>query len=55
MRTLRISNTDIKAFSIVLKAKPEAAENTAAEFLQRVVKASCGVELNVTADAERHR
>ena len=54
MRTLRISNTDIKDFSIVLKANPEAAENTAAEFLQRVVKASCGVELNVTADAVVH-
>lgn len=50
MRTLRISNSNIKDFSIVLKAEPEAAEKTAAEFLQRVIKASCGAELPIVAE-----
>ena len=51
MRNLRICNIDVKNFCIVLKAEPDAAEKTAAEFLQRVVKASCGVELPI-AEAE---
>ena len=51
MRTLKIGKTDIKNFSIVLKCEPDPAEVTAAEFLQRVIKTSCGVQLNVTADS----
>ena len=50
MRTLKICNTDISAFSIVLKADPDPAEKTAAEFLQRVIKASCGVEVPTVAE-----
>ena len=47
MRTLKICDTGIEKYSIVLKNEPAAAEVTAAEFLQRVVKASCGVELPI--------
>ena len=53
MRTLKICNTDISAFSIVLKQECEPAEKTAAEFLQRVILASCGVELPIAESAER--
>ncbi|MBQ1222890.1 MAG: hypothetical protein IIX84_01235, partial [Oscillospiraceae bacterium] len=47
MRTLSICNTDVSAFSVVLKAESLPAEKTAAEFLQKVISASCGAELPI--------
>ncbi|MBQ4289832.1 MAG: DUF4838 domain-containing protein [Clostridia bacterium] len=48
MRTLTVNGKDISCFSIVLKTNPEPAEKRAAEFLARVIAASCGVSLPVT-------
>ncbi len=50
MRTLKICNADVSAFSVVIKADADPAEKTAAEFLQRVIKASCGAELPIVAE-----
>jgi len=52
MRKLTINGTNIAEYAIVLKAIPAPAEVTAAEFLQKVIKTSCGVKLPITATAE---
>ena len=53
MRSLKICNADISAFSIVLKPECEPAEKTAAQVLQRVIFASCGVELPIAETAQK--
>ncbi len=50
---LTICNAELSKFSIVLPESPEAAHETAAAFLQRVVKTACGVDLSV-ADVAEH-
>lgn len=50
MRTVKICKTDISLFSVVVKSESDPAEKTAAEFLQRVIKASCGVELPIVEE-----
>ncbi len=52
MRKLTICGRSIAEYTIVLKPIPDPAEKTAAEFLQRVIKTSCGVELSISATAE---
>ncbi|MBR5520161.1 MAG: DUF4838 domain-containing protein, partial [Clostridia bacterium] len=52
MRKLTICGTEIAKFSIVLAKEPQLADHTAAEFLQRVVKTACNVDLPVAESAE---
>jgi len=52
MRKLTICGTDIAEFALVTKADPNPAEKTAALFLQRVIQASCGAVLPISATAE---
>ena len=47
MRKFTVCSKDISAFAVVLKTEPDPAEKTAAEFLQRVIKTSCGAELPI--------
>ncbi|MBE6598836.1 MAG: DUF4838 domain-containing protein [Ruminococcaceae bacterium] len=56
MRKLTICGCDAAGYTIVLKPAPEAAEKTAAEFLQRVIDSACGVTLPIscTADTAEH-
>ena len=48
MRILTVCGCDIAAYTIVIPANPDPAEKTAAEFLKRVISASCGVTLSVS-------
>jgi len=52
MRKLTICGINIAEYAIVLNPIPQPAEKTAAEFLQRVIKTACGVELPISASAE---
>ncbi len=47
MRTLTVCGVNIADFTIVIPAIPQPAEKTAAEFLQKVTEASCGVKLPI--------
>ncbi len=47
MKKLTICGANIADFNIVLPTIPQPAEVTAAEFLQRVIAASCGVTLPI--------
>ena len=51
---LTICGTDISEFKIHLPAEAAPAEKTAAEFLQRVIKTACGVELPVCSEETAH-
>ncbi len=52
MRKLTICGTNVAEYTIVLKAFPDPAEKTAAEFLQKVIEVSCGVKLPISTSAE---
>ena len=52
MKKLTVCNVPITDFSIVLSAEPAPADQTAAEFLQRVVRTACGAELQIAASAD---
>ncbi len=54
MRTLTVCGVNIADFTIVIPAIPQPAEKTAAEFLQRVMEASCGVTLPVSDTKTAH-
>lgn len=49
-----LCGNDISSYSLVLPEKPEPAEVTAAEYIARVVKASCGAELPITSVPSGH-
>ncbi len=48
MRSLTICGRNIADFNLVLNSTPAPAEQTAAEFLQRVISVSCGVTLPIS-------
>ncbi len=52
MKKLTVCGRNIAEYTIVLTPIPDPAEVTAAEFLQRVIKTACGVELSVADRAE---
>ena len=52
MKKLTVCNVPIADYSIVLSAEPALADQTAAEFLQRVVRTACGVELKIAESAD---
>jgi len=54
MRKLTICGTNIADFTIVIPTIPAPAEKTAAEFLQRVISASCGVTLSISDTKTSH-
>ncbi|MBE6599381.1 MAG: DUF4838 domain-containing protein [Ruminococcaceae bacterium] len=54
MRKLTVCGCDISAFTIVIPTIPDPAEKNAAEFLQRVIAASCGVTLPVSDTKTDH-
>ena len=51
---LTVCGANISEFKIQLSANAAPAEKTAAEFLQRIVKESCGVELPVCTEGAAH-
>jgi len=54
MKKINICGASIAEFTIVLKLIPQPAEKTAAEFLQRVIKASCGADLPISGTKTEH-
>lgn len=52
MKKLTVCGCDIAEYALITKTTPHPAEVTAAEFLQRVIKTACGVELPVLTSAE---
>ncbi|MBE6598893.1 MAG: DUF4838 domain-containing protein, partial [Ruminococcaceae bacterium] len=54
MRKLTICETPIDRFTIVTKAEPHPAEGKAAEFIKRIIEASCGVALPVSSEGGEH-
>lgn len=52
MKKLTICGRSIAEYAIVLNPIPHPAEKTAADFLQRVIKVTCGVEPPISASAE---
>jgi len=54
MRNLIICGTNIADFTIVIPTIPAPAEKTAAEFLRRVISASCGVTLPISDTKTSH-
>ncbi len=54
MKKLTVCGADIAQYTIVLPDTPEQAEETAAEFLKRVIDASCGVTLPVSHKMTAH-
>ncbi|MBQ5820367.1 MAG: hypothetical protein IIW31_03950, partial [Clostridia bacterium] len=54
MKKLTVCGVNIADFTIVIPAIPRPAEKTAAEFLQRVMEASCGVKLPVSDTKTAH-
>ncbi len=51
MKKLTICGRNIAEYAIILKPTPAPAEKTAAEFLQKVIKTACGVDLPVSDTA----
>ncbi len=51
MRKLTICGRDIADYTIVIPSAPHPAEQTAADFLKRVVETACGVTLPMASDA----
>jgi len=54
MRKLTVCGADISNFALILSSDPQPAEKTAAEFLQRVIKVSCGVNLDIAQAKTEH-
>lgn len=54
MRKLTVCGCDISAFTIVIPTIPNPAEKNAADFLQRVISASCGVNLPISDAKTEH-
>ena len=54
MRKLTVCGCDISAFTIVIPTIADPAEKNAADFLQRVIAASCGVNLPISDAKTEH-
>ena len=53
MRKLTICGSDLSSFQIIRRAGCPPAEQTAADFLQRVIEQSCGVRLPIAEEGDR--